>query len=556
MEPAPHLNLNKFTSALVLISLGISLFFLGLWLSNPADYWREIAALSMKANTALALTTGGLALLLYAQLPKPQPRWGLVLIIALGLLTFGIGALTQIEYRSNLNFNIDQMLGLDFKNAESSLYPGRMSPIASTGMLLLGASILLLFSLRRSFQFLHQALSLLLVMISAFALVGYAMGVALLYKVGPFIRISPYSAVCLIFLAVASLCLRSQFGFMHIITSRTPGGMAVRRLLPAALFLPPIIGYLRLQGQRVGIYDLPQGTSISVIAYILLFSFFIYRSGRSLNRADLEKTQAAKEFLEELEHHSLQLEKAIRARDEFLSIASHELKTPLTSLKLQLQMQMRIFEKRISNGELPEEKAQVFFETADRQVNRLSRLIEDMLDIGRIESGKFRLLLENFNLVELVKEVAGQMSGEMQIAGSQLNLYLPPEVIVRADKVRLAQVLINLLSNSCKYGSRQPIDVSLREDISKGKIYLTVRDGGLGIDAPDQARIFVRFERAVSGTNISGLGLGLYIVRQIMEQHQGKISVESKLGEGAIFTLELPKETILPSATSLGASKV
>lgn len=232
-------------------------------------------------------------------------------------------------------------------------------------------------------------------------------------------------------------------------------------------------------------------------------------------------------------------QEAVQARDEFLSIASHELKTPLTSLKLQAQIRRRHLDKGNLEQFSPD-KIRKMVSDDETQVNRLGRLIDDMLDISRLNTGKFQLKQEKVDLRNLVQEVADRFLPQLHSIGVRLDTDAPNPVVGSWDRYRMEQVFINLLTNSMKYGSGKPIYVAIREDGPMAK--LIVRDEGLGIEIRDQERIFHQFERAISATQISGLGLGLYIVKQIVEGHGGRISVESELGHGSTFTVELPKD--------------
>ena len=229
--------------------------------------------------------------------------------------------------------------------------------------------------------------------------------------------------------------------------------------------------------------------------------------------------------------------KAIEARDEFLSIASHELRTPLTPLKLQLQGLERHI-KRGTVDQLPLEKMLNMIRTSDRQINRLSTLIDDLLDVSRITTGKLSLNRENFSLKEMINEVIVQYSLQLKNAQSNVDVVIEDDIVGNWDKVRIEQVVINLLTNAAKYAPNKPIHVKVGRDRDKGVI--EVRDEGPGIAPQDQERIFKRFERVISKNNVGGLGLGLYISKQIIEAHHGKLSVESVLGEGALFRIELP----------------
>lgn len=226
---------------------------------------------------------------------------------------------------------------------------------------------------------------------------------------------------------------------------------------------------------------------------------------------------------------------AVRARDRFLSICSHELKTPITSLKLQAQITKRHFKK---SGRLDPRQVSEMVDNMDQQLNQLARLVEDMLDTARIETGRFSLNMEELDLSELVKEVVARFSPQARNAGVEVGVTADVPAFVCADPDRITQVIMNLLSNALKYGDGKPIGVNA--SIERGRAKVSVRDQGMGIADKDRGRIFDRFERVVSHQNISGMGLGLFISRQIMEAHKGEIHVESMLGGGSIFTIELP----------------
>jgi signal transduction histidine kinase len=221
-----------------------------------------------------------------------------------------------------------------------------------------------------------------------------------------------------------------------------------------------------------------------------------------------------------------------------MSIASHELKTPLTSLKLQIQIRKRELKKGDFRRFAPELLPKLISED-DKQINRLVRLVDDMLDISRIETGKLSLFAEEFDLSEMVRDTLSRFSGQIEARGSQITYNPSTEVLGRWDRFRMEQVFINLLTNALKYGEGKPIRIDV---ISKeGRAQISVSDQGIGIEKKDQDRIFGQFERAVSANSISGLGVGLYISKRIVEAHGGQIRVESELGKGSTFTADLPR---------------
>lgn len=252
------------------------------------------------------------------------------------------------------------------------------------------------------------------------------------------------------------------------------------------------------------------------------------------------------------ENHDLlqAAQKAILVRDEFLSIASHELKTPLTPLKIQVQQLSRLLQKSTLQT-IDTSRLDRMLEISNRQVERLSRLIDDLLDISRISSGKLSLSLESFDLGELLQNLTGRFANQTIAAGCDLRLDVPSPFPVHWDLLRIEQVLVNLLSNATKYGAGKPVLIRATRRGDKARIEFF--DSGIGVAPADHQRIFERFERAVSGTHFGGLGLGLYITRQIVEAHHGRIFVESRAGEGSCFIVEAPMSLRAETAPASGA---
>jgi signal transduction histidine kinase len=243
-----------------------------------------------------------------------------------------------------------------------------------------------------------------------------------------------------------------------------------------------------------------------------------------------------------------QAQDAIRVRDEFLSIASHELRTPLTPLQLQLQRLLGVRNKSLVES-MPPDKLRGVLSRCARQVERLASLIDDLLDVSRISSGRLRLEIDGLvDLAELVRDVTGRHTEEIARAACPLTVVAPEEPVLGTwDRRRLEQVVENLVSNAVKYGAGTAIEIVVSDGIDQAA--LLVRDHGIGIPADKISRIFDRFERAVSARAYGGLGLGLYITHQIVEAHRGSIRVDSQQGEGATFTVELPK---LPRGQGVG----
>jgi NO-binding membrane sensor protein with MHYT domain/anti-sigma regulatory factor (Ser/Thr protein kinase) len=231
---------------------------------------------------------------------------------------------------------------------------------------------------------------------------------------------------------------------------------------------------------------------------------------------------------------SQDLEDTVKSRDEFLSIVSHELKTPLTTMKFQIQLSLRTLLSIQPIDETKQTKLQKMLEQTDQSIARINRLVDDMLDISRISTGKLALQLEEFNLDEMVAEVVERLS---PILGP-IEFNKLEAVRGKWDKFRIEQVITNLLTNAAKYGDKKTIHVSVIK--SSELAIVSIKDSGRGIAVEDQEKIFQRFQRIEATDQISGLGIGLFVAKEIVQMHKGSIEVNSELNHGAEFIVKIP----------------
>jgi len=228
----------------------------------------------------------------------------------------------------------------------------------------------------------------------------------------------------------------------------------------------------------------------------------------------------------------------VRARDEFISVASHELRTPVAALQLQLQLLRRVAER--SREDVPPAVSDRL-KNLERQTRRVAVLVSELLDLSRLRLGRLELNREPVDVVEIARDVAAPFQDDRGAAGGSAVEVLAPEPVVGSfDRVRIEQVLTNLVANAVKFGEGKPI--TIRVESAGRAVRAAVIDRGIGIAAEDRERIFDRFERAVPTQHFGGLGLGLYIARRIVEAHGGTIQLESTPGAGSTFTVELPRE--------------
>jgi signal transduction histidine kinase len=270
-----------------------------------------------------------------------------------------------------------------------------------------------------------------------------------------------------------------------------------------------------------------------------VLSFFTSHSGRHYTEEDLPVAEElARRVALSVDNARLytSAQGAVRLRDEFLSVASHELKTPLTPLSLKLQV---LAQKAAAQPESPfAREVQAHVEVGRKQVRKLGELIGDLLDVSRISAGRMKLAWEPVDFAAVLRDVVSRNEEQADKQGSPLQVEAPSTLMGTWDAMRLEQVVVNLLDNSLKYGPGKPVRLRLVEDL--GKAVLTVKDEGIGIAPSAQGRIFERFMRGVSDRHYGGLGLGLFITKSCVEAMGGSIHVQSEPGQGALFTVVLP----------------
>lgn len=250
-----------------------------------------------------------------------------------------------------------------------------------------------------------------------------------------------------------------------------------------------------------------------------------------------QQVEALEKSRNELRITQMELERALKMRDDFMSLVGHELRTPLNTLHVETQVrQIQLGKGNMSA--FTEEKLQEMIARDARQIQSMIRLINDMNDVSRIENDKLSIRLAETNLSLLLRRIVDDLSLQAKTANRQFIVHIDSEIIGMWDEFRIEQIIINLLTNAMRYGGSQNIE--LRLDTQENYTHLKVRDYGQGISPEEQQRIFEKFERGGSKKTSEGLGMGLYIARQLAEAHRGSLDVESKLDEGSTFLLRLP----------------
>ncbi len=268
----------------------------------------------------------------------------------------------------------------------------------------------------------------------------------------------------------------------------------------------------------------------------------LYRQSKAMKQQVEALEQARREqeaLLQQLQSTQSELEQAVRMRDDFMSIVAHEVRTPLNGLILETQLR-KMHLARDNASAFTLDKMHAMVDRDERQIKSLIRLIEDMLDVSRIRTGKLSIRPNRFDLVHLVSNLLQNFAQQIDAAETEVSFTAPESVEGCWDEFRIEQVVSNLITNALRYGGRSPVKVRVYREGNEARI--EVEDNGIGISAENQKRIFQQFERVSAKTVVAGLGLGLFISEQIVAAHGGSIVVESEINEGALFRVCLPIE--------------
>lgn len=486
------------------------------------------AGITVKTNCGLAFLLSGVTLLLYIQ--TEDRRDGSAIGRALGLAVFAIGASTLSQHLFSWDLGIDQLLFDEPRGEAATTSPNRMGPPASISFTLLGIAFLLLHSGNAARRELATKVALSVGLFALLPLLGYIFGTRQLYGIAHFTGIALPTAIALLLISTACVLGVSTSNFVQLLSADDAGGVLARRLLPPAIALPPLLGYLRLKGWEQGLYDQPFGRSLLVLAFILIFAQLVWSSARRLQRADHERM----DLIERERAARSRAERANRAKDDFLATISHELRTPLNAILGWVQLLKRTaVAPDVLKG----------LNTIERNSRLQAQLIEDLLDMSRIISGKLRLDPQRVEIGGVLTAAVQTVEADAaaRAIGVRMNS-VAPSAFVNGDPNRLQQVFWNILVNALKF-TPDGGEVTVCLEILDGNAVVSISDTGQGIEEKNLSYIFERFAQADSSMTrkFGGLGIGLSLVRDLVELHRGSVTAKSSgPGLGSTFTVTIP----------------
>jgi signal transduction histidine kinase/CheY-like chemotaxis protein len=490
------------------------------------------AGISIQPNAAIAVIAASVAVLLLRRFPGAAGMLGVFVAV--------IGGTVLFQYASGIDLRIDQLFlfGRPWGN-NRVLAVGRMGPPGAISWTMIGLAIVLASIQSRQWpRAFAPGVALIATAIASLSLIGYLYGASALYTVPSITVIALQTSTFILANSLAVVLSLPEHAPVRLLEDETAAGALTRRVLPAVIVVPIVLGMLRLWGEHAGFYDLAFGTSIRTLAEIVLMSGLLWWAANTISRQTHARQLAEDQLLESLRD-------ADRRKNKFLATLAHELRNPLAPVRNAVAL--------LKSRTQPDPLVNRVSEVIERQVSLMARLMDDLLDIGRITNDRLELRRERVDLVAIVRDAVDMCQPLIQRSGHEISVMAPqPSIVVEADPTRLGQVFGNLVNNACRYmAPKGQLWVTIERTGSAAAV-VTITDTGMGIPPEQLSSIFEMFSQ-VDRTNRphGGLGIGLHLVKRLVEMHGGEVSAHSDgPGLGSRFTVRLPA---LPESVTIEA---
>jgi signal transduction histidine kinase len=493
------------------------------------------------AAVCVILVSGSLLL---QRKPEPGHAAQTIALVLAGLAAI-LSTIFLVEWLTGLDFGIDRWLLYEKVASRGHLYPGRIANNSAAVFLFESIALLLLAHDRKNNRYKAQMFAFAGVLVSTVALAGYLFNVPELYSLAPGVGMALFTALLHVLLCCGILMAQPNRGVPAIFVDEGAAGILARRIIPPAILIPLMFGWLRLYGEDAGYFSTRFGVSLYAVADMLAILALVGWSARVVRHTDASRNQlllleqdaraGAELARSEAEHARAEAERANNAKSEFLAVMSHELRTPLTAIIG--------YEELLSDG--------ITGPVNDAQKSQLARikasaghlleLIDQILGFARADVGREKINVQDVKLTEMLRSAATFVEPMAAAKKISLTIKLPDqEILLRSDPGKVMQIVVNLLGNAVKFTDRG--GVTLRAESRNGAAIVDVIDTGVGIAPEHIEQVFEPFwqvEQAIT-RRTGGTGLGLSVSRRLALMLGGDVTVNSTVGEGSRFTLILP----------------
>jgi signal transduction histidine kinase len=486
------------------------------WWSNKPN---AESFLALKPDVAVTFILAGISVRLLG-----RKGAGHTISYLCAILVTAIGFLSWFQHGTNLRVSLNEFFR--FLPAGRAVVADRMPLATGFNFFLTGCALLLSEQKTKNGNRPSHTIALIASVISAIALIGWLYHVYPLYYKGDYQYLALYTPILFLLLAVGILCSTPDGMFMEVIIGHGVGSVMLRYLLPSLVVLLVLLSWLRLAGQRAGIYEDDVGTAIMVIVHILIFACLVFGIAISLNRSDLHR-----ELLERRVHErTLMLEGANRELEAFAYSVAHDLRAPLRAIDgLSLIILEDYAPKLDSTGKTSLERIR-------ENAHRMNQLINGLLELSRMSRAQMHP--SQIDLTQIAKHVISEL--RQREPNREADIVIAEGLSAQGDPSLMGAVLENLLNNAWKFSARQPrTHIEFGRKFERAEPVFFIRDNGIGFDMNYADKLFGPFQRLHTNHDFAGHGIGLATVQRVIHRHGGRIWAESKVDHGATFFFTL-----------------